>query len=522
MPNKQKIILQIGSENWSQSYKIPENINWKFISENELLSYVENQKKIKKDKRKSKKSETISAMVITDDKFQFNLMLLESLVDVHSVFYPIEIESIIKENSKMKHFLKNKMARPFSMNNIDYFINQLSKGLFEGQYGAKLSPVDLQVSQQFDGEVTFDGSNFLRCKGHFGDHFNSLVTHPYNIQYDNDKFLDIFFEFSASKAAEIKINLCLIPSGSTDTIAEEWIIEGDQLKQPYTISSDISGVLSIQVLAKGEGEIEFGPLHYRWSRNGLGEFLLGGERYSDEEMNEFMYYFDPVDFKPPLCVYFSGFRSAEGFEGYWMMKSMKTPFLLICDPRLEGGSFYIGSDSYESKIISVINEKLDFLGFSPDQLILSGLSMGTYGAVYYGASLNPHGIIIGKPVLNLGQVAQREKTDRPGGFPTSLDIQLKYYDDLSKSSSDLMDLRMWKKVRSGKFNNTTIIVAYMKDDDYDGSGFSDLLENLDVKEVKIFGKGWPGRHGDGAVEVPSWFLLQYQGMLINDFNRKLE
>ena len=32
--------------------------------------------------------------------------------------------------------------------------------------------------------------------------------------------------------------------------------------------------------------------------------------------------------KPPLNVYFSGYRTAEGFEGYYMMKRMNAPFYL--------------------------------------------------------------------------------------------------------------------------------------------------------------------------------------------------
>ncbi len=33
--------------------------------------------------------------------------------------------------------------------------------------------------------------------------------------------------------------------------------------------------------------------------------------------------------KPPLNVYFSGYRTAEGFEGYYMMKRMNAPFFMI-------------------------------------------------------------------------------------------------------------------------------------------------------------------------------------------------
>lgn len=57
--------------------------------------------------------------------------------------------------------------------------------------------------------------------------------------------------------------------------------------------------------------------------------------------------------KPPLNVYFSGYRTAEGFEGYYMMKRMNAPFLLIGDPRVEGGSF-ISVHLNMNKVLSML------------------------------------------------------------------------------------------------------------------------------------------------------------------------
>lgn len=47
-------------------------------------------------------------------------------------------------------------------------------------------------------------------------------------------------------------------------------------------------------------------------------------------------------------------------------------------PRIEGGAFYLGSEDYENGIKDVIQGALDYLGFTHDQLILSGLSMGSF------------------------------------------------------------------------------------------------------------------------------------------------
>ena len=62
------------------------------------------------------------------------------------------------------------------------------------------------------------------------------------------------------------------------------------------------------------------------------------------------------------------------------------------------------------------------LGFTRDQVILSGISMGSFGALYYGCDIMPHAMILGKPLASIGDVAANERLRRPGGFPTSLDV----------------------------------------------------------------------------------------------------
>ena len=48
------------------------------------------------------------------------------------------------------------------------------------------------------------------------------------------------------------------------------------------------------------------------------------------------------------------------------------------------------------------------------ELILSGLSMGTFPSLYYGAAFEPHAVILGKPLANLGTIARRGRLDAPG------------------------------------------------------------------------------------------------------------
>ncbi|EHJ57718.1 accessory Sec system protein Asp2 [Streptococcus urinalis FB127-CNA-2] len=512
-------ILQIGQENWSQSFSIPQNLNWIHYEQSDISDFLEQQNQLNDESQEKNKKEKVSyqALVLSDHSLGDDITLLSDLFSAYEVFYS---ELALTESEKAHQFLLQKMGQPFKDDTIEALIKQFEKGLFVGQYGAKLPVTDLQFSSQFLGTISMQGHAYADLKGNFGPDFQEIADFPFNVPYANDKFLDLFLETQIAETCRLKMVVSLIPNGSVGNVVKEWVFDQEALKNPLLIDADQSGVLHIQLLAKGFGQLKIGPLHYRWSRNGLGEFLLGGQRFADDNGQEFMTYFDPADFKPPLCVYFSDFRSAEGFEGYWMMKSLGTPFLLLCDPRLEGGSFYIGSESYEAAIVKKIQETLDFLGFTSDQLILSGLSMGTYGAIYHGTKLKPHSIIVGKPVLNMGSVAQSERVKRPGGFPTALDIQQVYYDSLDEKASKAFDDRIWNQFQLADFSHTKFIVAYMKDDDYDHTGFSDLLKHLEASPQNIVGRGWQGRHDDAASEVPAWFITQYRNLISHDFNRK--
>ena len=79
----------------------------------------------------------------------------------------------------------------------------------------------------------------------------------------------------------------------------------------------------------------------------------------------------------------------------------------------------MGSQELEDQIVAYIDQHLDWLGFGPKEMNFSGLSMGTFGALYYGASYSPHAILVGKPIINLGDVAANLKFKRPDEFGTS-------------------------------------------------------------------------------------------------------
>lgn len=529
-------LLQIGSQDWSKDYQVSETVEWIYLPteqlgyflkdhEEQVAAYQAEQKRLAKlaedgekvlPKPTVKPPKRYAGLLLTDSYYPKGLEDLASLFDAYAVFYNRLMPPMGVGVGK---FLKQKMAQSLDFSKPQELVDKLCQSLFDGQYGAKFHVTQLQITPNFQGQVTTEGYSHLVLDGAYGEEFQQIAYFSYNLPHYAPLAQKLFFEHLCSAGVETKIVVHLIASGSLSEVAKEWVFEGNQTKEQLLITAPMDGYLSISLFAKGEGELKLGPCHYRYARHDLGEFILGGERLVDDQQQELMYYFNPQDFKPPLCVYFSGFRTAEGFEGYWMMKAMGTPFMLICDPRLDGGSFYIGSEQLEQAVVDIIQEKLDFLGFDNSQLILSGLSMGTFGAAYHGAKLAPHAIVIGKPVFSLGEVALKEKIHRPAGFPTSLDLLRRYVGKMDAAGAQELDERFWKQFNQGDFSKTTFAIAYMKDDDYDSSAFAKVLDSTRSGSANVLGRGWAGRHGDGGNGPTDWFLRQYYHILKEDFGR---
>lgn len=521
-------IIQIGSTNWQETTAIPSRLEWIFLPPHRIASYLkeeeerleyefqEKNKKADKDTKIKRKRLSFDAVVLTDKAYSSDIALLEKVIEPYHVFFDKDLEI---EDAFFKHFLNRTLAQPMNFKDREGSVYLLSKILFKGQFGQKMAVEHFLVNPDIEGEMSYEGKHSFVIEGDFGEDYRVLGSYAYGVDYRKQHLLELWQEYVKDDSCQIKLLVKRVPEGAVSEIAEEFEFDEKDMLEPSVIDCAGSGNLQVTLLIKGKGRIEIGPLHYRWSRGGFGQFTLGGQRFCDSNRQEFHYFFHPGDFKPPLCVYFSGFRSAEGFEGYGMMRKMGVPMLLICDPRLEGGSFYLGTEAFEQKIPQLIQHCLDFLGFTNKELILSGMSMGTFGATYYGAELDPHAIILAKPVFNLGRVATFEKTSRPEGFTTSLDILLHFEKDLSKDAQERLDRRFWQKCISGRYTDTKFFVAYMKNDDYDHTAFFDLMDELSDTDVQVVGKGWTGRHTDGSNETVPWFLSQYYKVLATDFGR---
>lgn len=414
----------------------------------------------------------------------------------------------------------SRRARVLDIQTLQEFIDEDIHLFFTNPYGEKFIPQNLSISQSFKGSVFWNGFSGVELEGDYGDDYYQVAYWRGNIPIFQDQSINFWLEYEKDDSVSIQLKIEQFQSGSVSSIQNRWLFSEEDLKSVvYITNKKVDGSVFVSLLAKGKGKLKIVGLHDRYSRKAYGSFLPGGMRKVTSKREEVFMYFDPGDMKPPLNVYFSGYKTMEGFEGFNMMRKMGAPFLLISESRLEGGAFYLGDDEYENLITTGIQDCLRQLGFNRSQLILSGLSMGTFGALYYGCRLRPHALLLGKPLASLGDIAFNERISRPGGFPTSLDVLSKNCGDMSEKSKDLLNHRFWDLFDKTDWSQTKFIVSYMLEDDYDMTAYNRLISHIDDVGVEIIGKGIHGRHNDDTYSIVAWFKTQFDETLKLDFKR---
>ena len=492
-------VLQVGNEDLSVQLHIPDFVDWNYVDD--LEEATERGYDVCVLSRCVNKEESY---ILLKKIRAYTLFLLED-VDV---------------DKWTTWICMSRRAKVLDIQTLQEFIEEDIQLFYSYTYGEKFYPQALSVSQSFKGSVFWNGYSGVELDGDYGNDFYQVAYWRYNIPLFKGQTLDLWLEYEKDESVSIELKIEQFEGGSLSALQNRWICSEKDLSSIVHLTNDKkNGPLFFSLLAKGKGKLKIVGLHDRHSRKEYGSFLPGGIRKVTSKREEVFMYFDPGDMKPPLNVYFSGYKTQEGFEGFYMMRSMGAPFLLISESRLEGGAFYLGDKEYENLIVSGIQDCLNQLGFDCSQLILSGLSMGTFGALYNGCKLRPHAILLGKPLASLGDMANNERISRPGGFPTSLDVLSKNYGDMSDRSIDALNHRFWDLFDKTDWSQTKFIVSYMLEDDYDMTAYNRLISHIDDIGVEIIGKGVHGRHNDDTYSIVAWFKNQYDGILKSDFKR---
>lgn len=507
-------VLQIGGHDYGPHFEDSKHTDWDYLNPDVFENFSDYTHAVKTTIKVHGKFD----FVFVQTSFSEGLM---GTLDLVSQPYTTYVDKQFWDTDFENHALVHeRMIRPLYYNSPNDLYEKIKSVTFPGQYGDKVSPKYCIVSPSFEGEAHYEGNKALVISGDFGKEMTPILSWQKHLFYDEGKVIQIWPEFTVTGNVEVEFVFRLITQGTADTFVEEYVRHHTEWDAPLEIPRRThDAYIIISARAKGQGTFHMGAVHKRWSRLDLGQFILGGKRFSDINHDEFIYYFNPGDMKPPLNVYFSGYRPAEGFEGYFMMNRFNAPFILIGDPRIEGGAFYLGSETFEQAIKKVIQDGLDYLGFNRNELILSGLSMGSFGALYYGAQLNPAGIVVGKPLINVGTIAQNMPLQRPEDFGTALDVLLKNEDGLEVSHIEHLNRKFWDKIENADFSRTTFAIAYMEQDDYDMHAFKMLLPVMTRQHARVMSRGVPGRHNDDSPTITSWFVNFYNIILESQFGR---
>ncbi len=493
-------ILQLGEDDWNQSYRLPKGAVLDavpFLGEAPGRPF--------------------------DIVFLDRAPLEEEIEPLYRAAkpYTVFVTERAKISGRAEWLCRCKKAAPLPSADIQRFLMEEVRYFYPSPYGEKMKPKDLAIAQDFAGSVRWNGNCDVTLEGDFGKELCQAAFWRKNDPLFRGQAIDYWLEYDKTSGLEISLSVRLFRRGSLADVVDQWEFDEGKLENVIRIDPRESGYAFLSLRAKGRGRLRVIALHKRISRGSHGYFLPGGERYAASNREEIFCYFHPGDLKPPLNVYFSGYKTGQGFEGYHMMERMGSPFLLLAEQRLEGGSFYMGSAEYERLFVSIIKKYMEELGFTGEQVILSGISMGAFGALYYGCDIMPHALIVGKPLASIGDVAANEKHWRPGGFPTSLDVLKFLSGGLDEPAQKRLNGRFWEKFDRTDWGRTKLVVSYMLEDDYDGDAYENLLAHLDSGGVQVYGKGIHGRHNDNTSAIVNWFSSQYENILREDFSRRV-
>lgn len=440
------------------------------------------------------------------------------LLPANQVFY----EQLSTQDANKLKMLQLKRAQQVDLSDGgSQLMTTINNNILSEPWGSEMDNNKVQIAPTFTGQVTRKGSSHFVFNGYFGHDYQQLMI--WNTGWQPIDWVSVNAEIGVTDG---DINYFYRVYFENEDGLQIWDFNEQDLLDGH-IARDVGQLknpLTIALFAKGEGTLVVGEVHLRNGSYARPNFLsVGGRRLVDNHNlhEELGYYFDPADLKPPLNVYFSGWREKESYEGRWLMGSFGSPFILVYDPRIIGGSFFRGG-TLEKQLVGVINEKLAQLGFTSDQLNLSGLSMGTYASFYYSTFLHPHGIVVGKPLASLGNLVMRQRLFTPYNWDLAMDTILNITGELTETSAKQFDQEFWARFLKTDYSKTVFIIAHMLQDT--DLPFDRIFNHLKTNypTAKVLHKGLEGRHNDDTNGIVDWFTKQYQALLTTDFGREFQ
>ncbi|WP_295729316.1 accessory Sec system protein Asp2 [uncultured Limosilactobacillus sp.] len=513
------IVLQLGNQNWQDQFDIPQAIKWVYNQPDYFAKLPKPKRKNGKPKKRQKffNMVLVTAPVnLTDDEWA----RLQWKIDPYRVLYTPGVYDHLSPAGQS--FLLQNRAKLVQQTPQET-IADLDKKYFTAEHGGfKMPPHHLIINRTLiqDG-ITYPDPGHVTVHVNAED-WQTLGNYREDWYIAPHRQMKVWLEFSQNVNVVVRLRVFATQDGQR----RQFILDLDSRREPVIplAVQDYGQFISVAVEVRGLGDLTIGYVHGRWSRYGVGHYIPGGQRLIDPENNEEIpYYFNPGDGQPPLNVYFSGVSMVEAYEGKNMLRRAQAPSLAIFDPRLSLGQFYF-SANLEKRITQLIQQTLANLGFNHQQLVVMGISAGSYAAVKLGAPLQPKAIIVGKLLANLGHIAARGRLHRPDDFQASYDIVTR----IMNNESNIHDLQQlndtyWRVLSECDLSQTKLFVTYMKSDNFDDQSFARFAQTPAVKASEEFAyQGYPGRHNDNSYAISNWFKRRLDQVLHDDFGREVK
>ncbi len=491
------VCLQIGVRDFSTIYRVPDCVH--YIYTPALTTDVKG---------------PFDLVIVDKEPTAAENVLLRKWAKTHTLF----ITERVQPTGNFLSLYRTKLGRCIPDNMIREFIEEETRYFFYRSSDVKFTPRKLSVSSAFKGTTRTDGDYRAVLSGHFGMEYSQIAYWCDNIVVEAGQTVELWLEYEYD--TDVSFVLVVIShSRESGALNGRFEFDREVMKNPIRIKAGEDSTFFCAVYAKGYGTLRIGSLHHRRSRGAQGYLLPGGERRVTTKREEIFSYFEPGNGGAPLVVYFCDFDVHEWFEGAVMLRQLGAPFLILKDTRLDGGAFFLGDAEYERVVLDIIGDTMKRLGITGENLLMCGISMGAYGALYYGGKLGAGHVVIGKPLANPGDVATMSKHFRPRGFEAAMDIVAYLQQEVDEEARTKLNNRLWDILYTVDLSQVKYSIAYMREDDYDPYGFDDILDCLDDAGASVVSKAFHGRHEDAERDVRQWFAEELQLVLQEVFGR---
>lgn len=496
-------ILQIAYHNWADSYTIPQDIEWHFISPEKILDF----------------STTIFHpqtydFVLVDKLFELDyLVFLDKAIPTSRLLYHPDNTLL---SSVLEEFFLSKQAKAVDFSSPENLIAHLHQVLLSVPQRKLITPSQFHLLVKQGLDIEHIGQGKTKLTGIFGQTFQPLGYYSAAYTTVEAQTIDIWPIFQHSKDLEVRYQFAVYQQqDKQDLLLATFYYDRRHMEQPCTLSMPENSRLLISIEVKGEGVLTLGNLAIRNSYSDYGQGMVGGHRLATAEREEIFYYFNPGKQSKILNVYFSDGNPDLVLQDNPFLDMSQTAYLVLADPRFEAGGYYLGSPAFEKEIRNIIQEHLDALSLTAQDCIFSGGNMGAFAALYYASSFRPHTVLLANPIVHLGNLALNEATVHPGKTSSILDILQSLTPRYTAQTAATWNQVLLDQLKQPDWHETSFAIATMKTDAIDGEAYPVLTDYLlqTAKPRQLISREFANNPEKDRDLLAEWFYAQYTNIL---------